>query len=90
MFGLSSISASVRLTFNIRSYARADNPNLVIAFSSNPFDSASIAQYFRINRCHLGTKDSLAGKAIQLHAASANYSFADVRRTNSLRGAELV
>src|SRR5215510_13512430 len=50
MFGFPSISASVRLSFKIRSYARADNPNLVIAFSSNPFDSESIAQYFRINR----------------------------------------
>jgi hypothetical protein len=40
----------VRLTFKIRSYARADNPKRVIAFSNNPFEAESITQYFRINR----------------------------------------
>ena len=49
MLGFSSRSASVRLTFKMRSYARADNPNLVIAFSKSPFDAESIRQYFRIN-----------------------------------------
>ena len=59
-------SASVRLTLRIRSYARADKPSRVIAFSSKPFDSESIAQYFRINRgdiCALQKIRSLAKRS---------------------------